>query len=344
MGWLSAPVSVLRGAWAHTAEDKSVRSCSGPSAKDLPRWDTVAFRQTLSDCKKEPRFSRDTLDQLQAISRVLLTPKQPVPFEVTSELIFADNTQPATINAYNQDHVQAGSPAWSACKPAPPSIPEEVKYIAAHHEATAADRAASHTTSACEQIASVSRPGSQQLQPAEASNAATAAGPSVSAQLDLLSDMADMALSHSQQQLRWLHNCDCCLDVQLTTLSRPTSAAAPGTPLPMPARSRSSSDLQHGSFSKEEFAEDLRDAQQQAAEANEELQRLREDSEQLRVALASALSQTQQLGALQSEVSMLKGQLEETRQMTQQSMNRSQSTVSLPYDQVHLLEKCRPCM
>ena len=83
MGWLSAPVSVLRGAWAHAADEKSSRSCSGPSARDLPRWDTVAFRQTLSECKRESRIPSDTLDQLQAISRVLLAPQQPRPFEVT---------------------------------------------------------------------------------------------------------------------------------------------------------------------------------------------------------------------------------------------------------------------
>ena len=114
----------------------------------------------------------------------------------------------------------------------------------------------------------------------------------------------------------------------------------------MPARTRSSSDLQHGSSSKGESAEDLRDAQQQVAEATKELQRLREDRDQLRVALASALSQTQQLGALQSEVSMLKGQLEETRQMTMHSMVRNQSAVSLPYDQVMiaLCQSCPPVM
>ena len=88
MGWLSAPVSVLRGAWAHAADEKSARSWSGPSARDLPRWDTVAFKQTLSECKRESRVPRDALDQLQAISRVLLAPQQPSPFVVSSA---ADN-------------------------------------------------------------------------------------------------------------------------------------------------------------------------------------------------------------------------------------------------------------
>ena len=79
----------------------------------------------------------------------------------------------------------------------------------------------------------------------------------------------------------------------------------------VPLRSRSSSDLQNGSACK---GDDLRDVKQQAADTCDELQRIREDRDQLRIALDSALSQTQQLGALQSEVSMLKGQLEETLQ------------------------------
>ena len=90
MGWLSAPVSVLRGAWAHTADESNARFCKGPAARDLPRWDTIAFKQALSDCKRESKIPNDTLDQLQAISRVLLAPQKPTPFEVTHLADIAD--------------------------------------------------------------------------------------------------------------------------------------------------------------------------------------------------------------------------------------------------------------
>ncbi len=86
-------------------------------------------------------------------------------------------------------------------------------------------------------------------------------------------------------------------------------------------------------------------AKQQAAEALQELKRVLEDRDQLRLALDGALSQSQHLGALQSEVNMLKGQLEETRQLTAQQMTRTTSTLSLPGhddDQVGL-PQLMPC-
>ena len=148
--------------------------------------------------------------------------------------------------------------------------------------------------------------------------------------------MVDMAVSHSQQQLHCLDSCTSSLDIrlQLASASPRYSVSSLQMSASVPLRSRSSSDLQNGSACK---GDDLRDVKQQAADTCDELQRIREDRDQLRIALDSALSQTQQLGALQSEVSMLKGQLEETRQLTVQQMARTQSAVSLlgpEYDQV----------
>ena len=151
--------------------------------------------------------------------------------------------------------------------------------------------------------------------------------------------MVEMAVSHSHQQLQCLDSCSKSFELRMqrTAFSPRHSVSSLQTGASLPVRCRSSSDLQNGSSSKAGAAENLRDAKQQAAETDDELQRVMEDRDQLRIALASALSQTQQLGALQSEVSMLKGQLEETRQLTAQQMARTQSAVSLPgpeYDQV----------
>ena len=232
--------------------------------------------------------------------------------------------------------MQVGSPAWAINEHAPPSASQTDGLDSAHHATSSAPGAHNSQISISSWGLREDQPARMASPPTVDSNHAVSRMPSasVSAQLDLLSDMAGMALSHSKQQLQWLHSCDSYLEMQPSAQSKSHSSAAAQASSPMPPRIRSTSDLQHGSSSKEESAEDLRDAQQQAAEAHEELQRLREDRDQLRVALASALSQTQQLGALQSEVSMLNRQLEETRQMTMHSMNRTQSTLSLPYDQV----------
>ena len=207
-------------------------------------------------------------------------------------------------------HMQVGSAAWAAKEPAPCALSAGDVRFSDQPAAGAAHAATQSQTSESDRGMRNAQPASMPSPPNPASNGAASRIPSASASAEL-----DLQAAHG----RW-HN--------------PSAAQASS---PMPARIRSTSDLQHGSSSKEESAQDLRDAQQQAAEANKELQRLREDRDQLRVALASALSQTQQLGALQSEVSMLKGQLEETRQMTMHSMTRTASAVSLPYDQVTLL-------
>ena len=82
MGWMLGSFSALQGAWAQKTADRPTTFHSDRAAKELPRWDTLAFKQTLRDFQKEAWAPTDTIDQLQAISRVILQPKQPNPHKV----------------------------------------------------------------------------------------------------------------------------------------------------------------------------------------------------------------------------------------------------------------------
>ena len=89
MGWTLGSFSTLQTAWAHKSADQAFPFRSNLAAQDLPRWDTVAFKQTLRDFQKEAWAPTDTIDQLQAISRVILQPKQPSPYKVKQLSCFA---------------------------------------------------------------------------------------------------------------------------------------------------------------------------------------------------------------------------------------------------------------
>ncbi|KAK9840450.1 hypothetical protein WJX74_010041 [Apatococcus lobatus] len=315
MAWVLGSFSALQNAWAQKSGDQTATFSSNHAAQDLPRWDTVAFKQTLREFQSEAWAPTDTINQLQAISRVILQPKKPSPHKL-------------------------GSAAWAASKP-----PEPLPAHKAEQPGSPAGAPHHSPLPFASATSSLLRPQHAALMPAAAAadlsalaDAQSALTESQSTAWSILTDMVDMAVSHSQQQLQCLDSCSSSFDLrlQLVSSSPRHSVSSLQTSSSVPIRSRSSSDLQHGASCKGESASDRRDAKLQAAETSDELQRIREDRDQLRIALDSALSQTQQLGALQSEVSMLKGQLEETRQLTAQQMARTQSVVSLPgpeYDQ-----------